>query len=58
MFEEIKNGWDLIKTSILVFNRYPKFLIPLLITWLIYAPIILYLEYGFDWDFLSTGQFF
>lgn len=58
MFEGIKNGWDLIKDSIRVFNHHPKFLIPLLITWLIYALIILYLEYGFNWDVLSTGQVF
>lgn len=58
MFEGIKNGWDLIKDSIRVFKHHPKFLIPLLITWLIYAPIILYLEYGFNWDALSTGQVF
>ncbi|MDP3990822.1 MAG: hypothetical protein Q8P63_00805 [Candidatus Nealsonbacteria bacterium] len=55
MFKGIKNGWDLIKDSIRVFNHHPKFLIPLLITWLIYAPIILYLEYGFNWEALSTG---
>lgn len=58
MFEGIKNGWDLIKDSIRVFYYHPKFLIPLLITWLIYAPIILYLEYGFNWDTLSFGQTF
>jgi len=50
MFQGIKNGWDLIKESIRVFNHHPKFLVPLLITWLIYAPIILYLKYGFNWD--------
>lgn len=58
MFEGIKNGWDLIKDSVRLFNHHPKFLIPLLITWLIYAPIILYLEYGFNWDALSIGQVF
>jgi hypothetical protein len=54
--EEIKNTWDLIKASIRVFSKYPKFLIPLLLVWLIYAPIILYLEYGFNPDDLSAGQ--
>ncbi len=58
MFEGIKNGWELIKESICVFNRHPEFLIPLLITWLIYAPIILYLEYKFNWDVLSAAQIF
>ena len=40
MFQGIKNGWDLIKESIRVFNHHPKFIVPLLITWLVYAPII------------------
>ena len=58
MFEGIKNSWDLIKDSIRVFKHYPKFLIPLLVVWLIYAPVILYLEYSFNWDALSVGQIF
>jgi len=58
MFQGIKNGWDLIKGSIRVFNRYPKFIIPLLITWLVYAPIILYLKYSFNWDAYTTSQTF
>jgi len=58
MFETIKNAWNLIQNSIQVFNRHPKFLIPLLITWLVYAPITLYLEYGFNWRALSVGQIF
>src|SRR3989344_3124160 len=58
MFQGIKNGWDLIKESIKVFNHYPKFIIPLLITWLVYAPIILYLKYWFDWDAYTGSQTF
>ncbi|TSC54265.1 MAG: Uncharacterized protein LiPW31_188 [Microgenomates group bacterium LiPW_31] len=50
MFQGIKNGWDLIKESIRVFNHHPRFLVPLFITWLIYAPIILYLKYLFNWN--------
>ncbi len=38
MFQGVKNGWQLIKESVRVFNRHPKFIIPLLITWLVYAP--------------------
>ena len=58
MFEGIKNGWDLIKDSIRVFNHHPKFLIPLLVVWIIYAQIILYLGYGLNWNALSAGQIF
>jgi hypothetical protein len=56
MFNGIKNGWGLIKESIGVFGRHPKFLLPLLITWSIYAPIILYLQYGLNWDAYNTPQ--
>lgn len=58
MFQGIKNGWSLIKESIRVFNHHPKFLIPLLLTWLVYAPIILYLKYWFDCDAYTTSQVF
>lgn len=56
MFQGVKNGWDLIKESIRVFNHHPKFLVPLLVTWLIYAPVILYLKYGFNWDAYAGVQ--
>lgn len=58
MFQGVKNGWQLIKESVKVFNRHPKFIIPLLITWLVYAPIILYLKYWFDWDAYTGSQVF
>jgi hypothetical protein len=58
MFQSIKNGWQLIKESFKAFNRHPKFIIPLLITWLVYAPIILYLKYWFNWDLYTEFQVF
>lgn len=58
MFQGIKNGWSLIKESVKVFNHHPKFIVPLLITWIIYAPIILYLKYWFNSDAYTTGQVF
>lgn len=58
MFQGIKNGWDLIVGSIRVFNHHPKFLIPLLLTWIVYAPIVLYLKYWFNWDAYTTSQVF
>lgn len=56
MFQGIKNGWDIIKESIKVFFHHPKFLVPLLITWIIYAPIVLYFKYAFDWEAYSSFQ--
>ncbi len=48
----------MIKESVRVFRRHPKFLAPLLLTWVIYAPIVLYLEYSFNWDVYTTSQVF
>lgn len=58
MFESIKNGWKLIKESFNVFNRYPKFVVPLLGVWLIYAPVILYLKFWLNVDDYTTFQLF
>lgn len=56
MFEGVKNGWDLIKASIKVFNKYPIFLVPIFLVWLVYAPMILYLKYFFPWDIFSFSE--
>ncbi|MEK9130158.1 MAG: hypothetical protein AAB526_02065 [Patescibacteria group bacterium] len=58
MFKGIKSGWQLVRESMKVFNHYPKFIVPLLITWLIYAPMVLYLEYWFNWDVYSEAQIY
>ncbi len=58
MFQGVKNGWQLIVQSIKVFNRYPKFIIPLLIIWFVYAPIILYLKYWINWEAYTNLQVF
>lgn len=43
------NGWNLFRYSFRVFARYPLMGLPLLFTWLLYAPTILYFRYYFDW---------
>lgn len=58
MYKDIKNGWDLIKESIKVFCKYPKFILPLLFTWIVYAPIVLYFGYGFKPDLYTQKQIF
>ena len=47
MLKKIRSSWTLIKDSISVFDKHPKFLVPLLITWAIYAPVILYYVYDY-----------
>lgn len=38
-------GWSLFKSSVLFIFKRPSFLVPLLITWIVFASITLYLRY-------------
>ena len=58
MFEGIKNGWGLISASFKAFRQYPILLLPIFIVWLIYAPLIIYFKWHFDWDmYYPKGQY-
>lgn len=48
-------GWQLILATLKILQRYPLFLIPIIIVWAIYAPIIIYLKYFFPWSSYSFG---
>lgn len=48
-------GWQLIVSTLRIFQRYPLFIIPIIIVWLIYAPIIIYLKYFFPWNNFGFG---
>jgi len=54
MFQELGSSWLIVKDSIKVFWRHPKLMVPLLVAWLIFAPSVLYMQYGIDWLELST----
>lgn len=57
MFRGVEDGWELIKESIKVFNQHPKFIVPLIFTWLVYAPIILFVKFWLqyqDFSFFET----
>lgn len=59
MFQGIKNGSGLIKESIGAFIKYPSLIVPLLVCWAIYAPIVVYLKFFFQWDnYELSGQLF
>ena len=49
-------GWQAIVQSLSLFARYPVFLVPILIVWLVYAPIILWLRYSHFEQSLTTPQ--
>jgi preprotein translocase subunit SecG len=56
MFAGIKNGTDLIKECVRAFGKYPRLMIPLLVCWAIYAPVVVHLKFFFPWDGYTTGQ--
>lgn len=58
MFGRIKNGMDVIASGLIAFLEYPKLLVPLLLTWIVYGKTILYFKFKFDWEPLTTGQTF
>jgi hypothetical protein len=53
MLQRIVNGVRLIRHALRTFLRYPQLVIPLLGSWSVYAPLVLYLEYYFPWDQLE-----
>ena len=46
----MKAGWNLIVHSLKVFGKYPVLVLPLLIVWAVYAPVVLYTKYVFPWN--------
>lgn len=50
MFNGISNGIALIKRSIQVFMKYPDFAIPLACVWVVYAFVVIYIEFLYPWD--------
>jgi hypothetical protein len=59
MFQGIKTGSGLIKTSIGAFVKHPSLIAPLLACWAIYAPMVVYLKFFFQWDYYElSGQLF
>lgn len=58
MYQSLKNGLEISRVSIRALFRYPKLLVPLLITWLFCAFATLYLIYFFDRNEISTSMTF
>ena len=44
---------DVFTSSLRFFLAYPISIIPLLLCWTVYASVILYMQYRFDWDYYS-----
>ncbi len=56
MFDGIKNATALFGAVIKAAVRYPAFLLPLMLVWAIYAPMVIYLYFYFDWDSATAFQ--
>lgn len=57
MFKGINTGFELIKSAILIFRKYPLLIAPLFIVWIIMASSLIYLKWHFSWDsYNTTGQ--
>jgi hypothetical protein len=50
MFKGIRTAGELMKQSLVVLWKRPSLLIPLLMCWVLYAPIVLYFKFSFDWS--------
>jgi hypothetical protein len=58
MLRGIVNSISLIRHTLRTFFRYPQLVIPLLVSWLVYAPTVLYLEYYVPWRRLEYSEIF
>jgi hypothetical protein len=52
----MKDGVNLFLMSIRFFIRYPISIVPLIICWSIFAPVILYFKFYFNWDMFNTAE--
>lgn len=52
----INNTFSILGDAIKILIKYPVLLLPIFISWIIYAAIVLYFEYYFDWKIISTLQ--
>lgn len=57
MINGIDNAFDIFVSSFKIFWKYPVLIIPILIVWMIYAPMLIYMKWHFPWDnYNLTGQ--
>jgi len=58
MFKQIRTGRAVLRVSQQLLKRHPVFLLPLMASWLVYAPLLLYAKYFFPWQELTIAQWF
>lgn len=50
MFRTVKTGKGLLLQSVKALRKYPLLIAPLLITWIIYAPIVIWAKFFIEWE--------
>jgi hypothetical protein len=58
MLNRLSSSWSLFTDSFRVFGKYPVLIVPIVFSWLLYAPIVLWAQFFAPWDSLSAGQIF
>ena len=58
MFSGIKNGMSLFGAVIRAAVRFPALILPLILVWSLYAPMVVYLYFYFDWEAVTALQGF
>lgn len=56
MFQSIKSGSQLIRQANRALYRFPKMILPMLVCWSVYAPILLYFKFYIPWESYSFSQ--
>lgn len=56
MFNRLDKGGQLIGAALRAFWAYPQLIAPLLATWILYAPAVIYLRFYVSWDSLPTAS--
>ena len=55
LFERVKSGAGLMGIALQAFVTFPSLIVPLLVCWAVYAPVVIYQKYSLDWSAYSLG---
>lgn len=58
MFDSVKNASSLFSSVLKAAVTHPVLIVPLGLVWGIYAPLVVYLHFYFDWNSVSAFQGF
>lgn len=56
MLRSIKNGGCILLSGVKALGKNPKIMVPMLICWAVYAPLVIYFDFHFPWRDFSFGE--